>query len=378
MMTLMALFWLALITVLLVRLGWQYWTYPEMSSATIEYRSDHPLISVIIPARNEETNIGVCLEHIQDQTYPTDRYEIIVVDDNSTDKTAAIAEKCVLKHIQLLPAGQIMDGWQGKQNACHVGAQRAHGEMLLFLDADTFAGPKMLECCQRTMDEQKCDLLSFTPHEEVAGFWERALMPWGFVLLSLSFNFLRVNDPNRSEAIANGQCMMFRRYCYDAIGGHAAVRDQVLEDIALAHLVKQQGFRLFFARGENLARTRMYRHLTDLRHGLRRIIRRILQKRSVALSHVLVAMLLAISPLAVPGTLLMLAGKATTLAFAIAVWASLSFFGMAAWICNYFRIPLSWALLAPLGFGLWGIIVLDAAVLGKRRPLSWKNRTIVE
>ena len=228
----------------LTRLGWQSFVLPQLRVVEGGPSGDGLLVSVIIPARDEEANIGRCLSCLQEQNLRPECFEVIVVDDGSTDRTRELAEHVGGDAVRVISAGEVPEGWLGKPHACHVGAAAAKGGILMFIDADTFAEPGMLSTCARTVEEQPCDLLSIAPHEEIKGVWERLVMPWGFALLALSFPFRKINDPNHAAALANGQCMVFRRTCYDAIGGHAAIRGRVQDDVVLARRVKQHGFRL--------------------------------------------------------------------------------------------------------------------------------------
>ena len=231
-----------------------------------------PEISVIVPARNEAVNIEKCLGDLAKQTYPAPRYEVLLVDDSSTDDTyqrgLQVAESNPNFH--LIKAGPLPDGWLGKPHACWVGAEAARGEWLCFLDADTRVSPELLELA--VMQAQACNvnLLSLHPEQRMITFWERLLMPVPFMTLMILMDAGAINDPDSRRAMANGQFILVRRSTYDAVGGHQALRSAILDDVRLAELVKGAGFRIQLLGGGEMIRTRMYRDLHSLWQGLAR------------------------------------------------------------------------------------------------------------
>lgn len=221
-----------------------------------------PVVSVIIPARNEEACLEACLASI---TAQSGSYEVIVVDDASTDRTRVIAEG--FRGVQVVPADPLPAGWSGKSNACWTGAKATQGEWLLFTDADTVHAPGSLERSLKEAAEHHADLLSYSPAQEVHGFWEHALMPLVFAELAATYRPKDVCDPSKAAAAANGQYLMIRREAYDTVGGHAAIAEVLLEDVELARRVKQFGRRLRFRFGGDQVRTRMYRSLDQMCEG---------------------------------------------------------------------------------------------------------------
>ncbi len=219
-------------------------------------------LSVIIPARNEETSLGTCLESLDGQTGID--FEIIVVNDHSTDRTREIAEK--FQKVRVIDADALRDGWTGKNNAVATGARQARGQWLLFTDADTIHTPGSLARAMAEARDSKADVLSYSPEQIAVTFWEMAILPVVFAELARQFPPSKVSDPNSPEAAANGQFILIRRDVYDAIGGHAAVASEILEDVALARRVKAAGYKLHFRYSESV-RTRMYRNFAQLREG---------------------------------------------------------------------------------------------------------------
>jgi glycosyltransferase involved in cell wall biosynthesis len=223
----------------------------------------HPTVSVIVPARNEEACLCDCLQSLVTQSGVV--FEIIVVDDHSTDRTPEIAES--FPAVRVIEAGPLPAGWTGKNNAVTTGARQAQGEWLLFTDADTVHLPGSLA---RSLDEaqkQGAALLSYSPEQIVTGFWEKAVMPVIFAELASKYRPSEVSDPNSPAAAANGQYILITRAAYDAVGGHAVVARSLLEDVELARTVKQSGHKIFFRFGGDAVRTRMYRTFPQLREG---------------------------------------------------------------------------------------------------------------
>src|SRR5580698_3557378 len=225
--------------------------------------SERPTVSVIVPARNEEASLGACLESLAAQTQVS--FEIIVVDDGSTDRTREIAR--AFGGVRVVDPAALRPGWIGKNNALVAGAKEARGEWLLFTDADTVHRGGSLARSLEEAQRQKAALLSYSPEQEVHGFWERAVMPVIFAELASSYRPSDVSDPASSAAAANGQYILISREAYDAVGGHAAIATSLLEDVELARAVKASGRKLFFRYGGDAVRTRMYRSFAQLREG---------------------------------------------------------------------------------------------------------------
>ncbi|PYX35972.1 MAG: glycosyl transferase [Acidobacteria bacterium] len=225
--------------------------------------SGRPTVSVIVPARNEEASLRVCLESLSAQR--DIHFEIIVVDDGSTDRTRAIAES--FPGIRVIEPGPLPPGWTGKNNAVTAGAREAQGRWLLFTDADTVHKTGSLARAVAESEQHHVDLLSYSPEQEVRGFWEKAGMPVIFAELARKYPPSRISDPSSKLAAANGQYLLITRSAYDAVGGHAAVAQSLLEDVALARAARNASFKIRFRYGGDAVRTRMYRGFRQMREG---------------------------------------------------------------------------------------------------------------
>ena len=222
-----------------------------------------PEVSIIVPARNEEASLGDCLESLTAQTGVA--FEILAVDDSSADRTREIAQS--FAKVRVISAGPLPDGWTGKNNAVIAGAKEARAQWLLFTDADTVHLPGSLARALAEAKREGADLLSYSPEQMAVTFAERAVMPVIFAELAMQYPPQKVRDRNSGIVAANGQYILVRRAAYDAVGGHAAVATEILEDVALARLFGNAGKRVCFRYGGDAVRTRMYRNWPQLREG---------------------------------------------------------------------------------------------------------------
>lgn len=241
---------------------------PELKPAAAEL-----LLSVIIPARNEESVLGACLASLVRQSEPGfalgSQWELIVVNDDSTDRTRAIAEG--YEGVVVMDAPPLnLNGagvLSGKSNACWAGAQRARGKRLLFTDADTLHETGDLSRALHEMEKYKATLLSYSPRQIVTGFWQRAVMPLVFSELASVYPMKQVNNPESGLAAANGQFLMVERDAYFLVGGHRALGSTVLEDVALAHNIKSEERTIRFRYAPDALSTRMYRSTAEMMEG---------------------------------------------------------------------------------------------------------------
>jgi chlorobactene glucosyltransferase len=240
-----------------------------------------PLVSVCVPARDEERNIRRCVESVLAQDYPN--LEVIVLDDRSTDATPEILRQLVSiplrsaqgtrpaaaqnDKLKVISGSDLPPGWAGKPHALYQAANAARGEWLCFVDADTFLAPNAISSVYAKAVETEADLFTVMTRQILGSFWEKVVMPLVMTALSVGFPPRKVNDPKRRDAVANGQFIFIRRTVYDAIGGHESVKDQIVEDKALSEQVKWNGYRLVVADGAQMVSTRMYTSLKEMWAG---------------------------------------------------------------------------------------------------------------
>jgi glycosyltransferase involved in cell wall biosynthesis len=226
-------------------------------------------LTVIIPARNEEDCLGACLESLVRQSekiFELGRdWELIVVDDDSSDRTSAIARS--FPGVTVLKAARLEKGWTGKANAVWTAARTARGKWLLFTDADTIHEPGGLHRGLHEAARHKVGMLSYSPRQIVSGLAQRSLMPLVFCELALAYPPSKVSDPTQRVAAANGQFLLVEREAYRRIGGHPAVKDKVLEDVGLAFAAKRRKVGLWFRYAEDAVATRMYRSTSAMIEG---------------------------------------------------------------------------------------------------------------
>ncbi len=222
-----------------------------------------PDVQVIVPARNEQDCIATCLESLVHQQGIG--FQITVVDDDSTDRTRAIAES--FPGVRVINSGQPVAGATGKCNALVSGVRDASAEWLLFTDADTLHYPASLAAAVKEAQDRGVDLLSYSPEQDAVTWSEQALMPVVFAELARAYPPSRVNDPADPAVAANGQYILVRRKVYETLGGHGAVVNKVLEDVELARLFKSAGRKIWFRHGAGLVRTRMYRNFSAMIEG---------------------------------------------------------------------------------------------------------------
>lgn len=238
--------------------------------------ANEPTVSIIVPARNEERNIARCVTSLLEQDY--EQFEVIVVDDGSTDDTGKILDKLAHTHPQghrlwvLRLRDELPAGWAGKPHAIHRGVQEAQGEWLLFTDADTWHAPNALRSAITQAVEEGDDLFTMGAEQELRTFWERVLMPMAYLGISMLYPPRLVNNPKSRVAVANGQYILIRKKVYTITGGYARpdMRATLLDDRDLAHIVKETGFKLHFVDGQDLVHVHMYNGFYDTWRGWRK------------------------------------------------------------------------------------------------------------
>ena len=264
----MILFAILITAILAVILGiaiTDAYSFPRLHPQTpaqlqpIEPAVPAPFVSILIPARNEAETIGPTLQLLIAQKYP--RLEVVVLDDNSEDGTCTVALCSAgnAPNFHLIHGEQLPAGWMGKNWACEQLGRVAQGDLLVFTDADVCWQPGAVAAVVAQMERGGADLLTVWPTQITLTWGERLIVPL-MALAVLGYLPIRlVHDfPHPLAAAANGQCLAFRRTAYQMIGGHAAVRGSVIEDVGLAQQIKAAGLRLRMADGNQLLRCRMY------------------------------------------------------------------------------------------------------------------------
>src|SRR5438876_11512286 len=334
-----------------------------------------PLVTVIVPARNEAHNIARCVTSILSTNYP--QLEVLVVDDSSSDDTADIARKAAAsdRRLRVVRNAPLPDGWFGKQWACATGAKVAHGEILQFTDADTVHAPDLVTRSVNAMRRTAADLFSVAGRQELGGFWEKLIQPQIFTILSMRYGGTEsVNQSGRvSNKIANGQCIFIKRESYDAIGGHGSVRTSVAEDLLLAQRFFAARKRVVLMLGINQQSTRMYASLGEIISGWRKnVFAGGLDSVPFGkMGRTLFPLVLVLPPLLqlLPVLALVLAGFGMAAGTTLLLWAAVSCAAtLLWWVVAYITVdenPL-YALAYPLGALVLLYIFVSAVIRGRR------------
>jgi chlorobactene glucosyltransferase len=339
------------------------------------------------------------VEALLAQTYP--RFEVIVLDDRSTDNTAeilvslarpgrAIRRSAATRpsdahdgKLKVISGSDLPPGWAGKPHALTQAAAAARGEWLCFVDADTFVTPDALAAVHAKAIETQADLFTIMTRQIMLTFWERAVLPLVMLALSVGFSPRKVNDPGRKDAIANGQFIFIKRAVYEAVGGHAAIKGSIVEDKDMAVLVKGQGYRLVVADGRKVASTRMYTSLAEMWEGwTKNIYLGLRDDRGLLLLGVFGAFLAFTAALLLPlwvvtGVALVVAGLglegSVLLVEVVLLWGYLICWRILA--SRDMGIPGWYALTTPVGAGLFAAMMLTSAwnVLSGK-GVTWKGR----
>jgi len=245
------------------RPDWRAWAGKTVPGTVFAQPEPEQLLelTVIVPARNEEDVLGTCLQSLvsqSEQFFELGKdWELIVVNDHSTDRTEEIARS--FAGVTVIEAANLEPGWTGKNNAVWTAAQLARGRWILFTDADTVHEPGDLRRAIHEAERHKAGMLSYSPRQIVSGFAQRSLMPLVFCELALAYPPAKVSDPAQRIAAANGQFLLVEREAYRRIGGHASVADKVMEDVELAYVAKRRKIGLRFRYADDALSTHMYR-----------------------------------------------------------------------------------------------------------------------
>src|SRR3990172_8670592 len=203
-----------------------------------------PLVSVLVPAKDEQLNIADCLSSLLAQDYPN--FEVLVANDRSRDRTAEIARRAATDdyRVRVIDIAQLPPGWTGKTHALYQAVAHARGDWLLFVDADTRHEPENLSVVLQYAEQERADMVSLMPRLRNETFWEKVVSPLAAIVLTTLYPLVKVNkSKRRNTGFANGQYLLVKRSAYETIGGHRAVRSEFVEDIELGRILKRAGFR---------------------------------------------------------------------------------------------------------------------------------------
>jgi len=346
-------------------------TLPEQTGTG----SNVPLVSIILPVRNQARTVSDCVSSLVGLEYPN--REIIVVDGGSTDGTRELVQKFV-PEITIVDEDPLPVGWVGKNWACHLGYKKSRGELLLFTDGDSFHATDSLARSVNYLRSEKADLVTLAPGTILRSFWERLLQPPIFLLIMILVGGKLVNDDNRQNAIGNGQYMLFRREAYDKIGGHYAVRDKIIEDYSLGRLLKRAGMRLRFVTASDALGVRMYASLGEIWRGWRKNFYTVSEKHMLprAVTRIFLMFTFLVLPFAVLGYGILLAAATPLNAYLIAglFMSGLLWLGIVM-LDNSIGVSSLYALMFPLAIVVYIFIGIDSTVRGSLGfGFSWKGR----
>lgn len=339
-----------------------------------------PLVSVVIPARNEAHNIERCIRSVLATSYPA--VEVIVVDDHSADGTGGIARSIAATddRLKVIDNPPLPAGWFGKQWACENGALASRGGILLFTDADTVHSSDLITRSVNAMRRRKADLFTVAGRQEIRTFWEKLVQPQVFNVMAIRYGGTEsVNKSKRvSNKIANGQCFFVTRAAYEEMGRHGLVKSHVADDMMMAQRFFRAGKSVIGMLGVDQLSTRMYTSLRELTDGWGKNV--FVAGRDTVplgwLGRVTYPFTLPFAPFTgFAPTLVLLAGLVWDLPFAVLLWAAVAQACLLIWWAYVYHVidesPL-WALMSPLGALMTTFIFARAVARGSR--VEWKGR----
>jgi len=341
--------------------------------------ADAELVSVLIPARDEEANIGRCLDAVLAQDHP--RLEVIVLDDRSSDATATIvAEVAALDgRVRCIAGAPLPEGWKGKCHALQQASAEASGRWLAMIDADVELAPGSLTAALGAAAALDAEMVSWFARQRVVTLWERVLQPFILDFILTHSDPRRVNDPARPDCIANGQFLMVRADLYREVGGHERVRSSIVEDMAFSRLVKSAGYRYRLLDGVDVMRTRMYTSLAEIWRGwTKNFFAGLHGHRGVVAAALVYLLFTGVMPFALLGV----AVSAAILATPAPLFAAVSAASVAALFAYRLAVigrtdppTLLGVALHPLAAIVLGAIIAESTRRAARgRSVSWKGR----
>ncbi len=344
---------------------------------------DSPLVSILVPARNEQDRVlEECVRSILAQDYG--RFEVIAVNDRSTDSTGAILETLAQgdERLRVIEGEELPPGWLGKPYAMHQALSYASGEWILATDADMIFEPSALRTALDRTLKAKGDALTLIPHFEAHSFWERVMLPtWEWVFLMFTI-FYRVNDPKTDGAAAIGGFFLMRRSVLDRVGSYERLKNEVMEDVRLAEKIKRSRARLLIDRAPTLIRTRMYRTFREMWEcSTKNWFSGLNFSFSLALFCVVSMYLFAVAPplIALAAAIAIVSGTDLSSLFIPAALSWVFQVLIMAVITRRSGVSPVYALTSPLGLGVIYAMLFDSSIrITTGRGVTWKGRRIYE
>jgi chlorobactene glucosyltransferase len=359
-------------------------TLSPMDDSCLE-ANNTPLVSVLVPARNEEHRVlADCIQSILDQDYG--RFEIIAVNDCSRDATGEILETFAKrdKRLRVIEGAEPPAGWLGKPYAMQQAFNHARGSWILATDADMIFEKAVLRTAVARMLAAKGDALTLIPHFEAGSFWERVMIPtWGWVLLMFTLVY-RAANPKTQGAVGIGGFFLMRRSALECVGGYEALKDEVMEDVRLAEMIKRSGARLITEYAPNLVSTRMYRNFREMWEcSTKNWFSGMKFSLSFALWCVIAMYLMSVVPplIALVSAIGIAAGASADLwqLFVPSAFAWLLQVSVLAMASKRSGVTPAYSLTAPLGLGLLYAMLFDSSIrITAGRGVTWKERRIYE
>jgi len=317
-----------------------------------------------------------------DQNYPKEHLTIIAVDDHSTDSTYAVASSIAGRSSQakVVQSPALPPHWVGKSHACWIGSSisRTEDEWLCFIDADVEAEPELVASAMHVALSQQLDLLSLTPRLRLGSVAERLVIPCGLYLMAFCQNLALVQSQGSDMVTATGQFMLVRKRVYESVGGHAAVRDAICEDVQLALLIKRTGGRVILQDGKFLLSARMYTGWSSLWTGISKNLVDMLGGERATLITAAIAFALSWACVLIPALDAASCARGipgSCIALIPALMGSLAAFGFHVAGSLYFQIPFWYGLLFPFGYSVGACIAIESLRRRRRRRIVWKGRT---
>jgi chlorobactene glucosyltransferase len=345
--------------------------------------SDAPLVSILVPARNEENRVlEACIRSILAQDYGN--FEVIAVNDRSTDQTGAILDRLAKsdERLRVIEGEDLPAGWLGKPYAMQQAVNYARGEWILATDADMIYEPSALRTAVERTLENNGDALSLIPRFETGSFWERVMIPtWAWVFLMFAV-FYRIDNPESDRAVGIGGFFLMRRTALDRVGGYEALKDEVMEDARLAERIKRSGAGLLIERAPALIRTRMYKTFREMWEcSTKNWFSGVNFSFPFAMLCVVSMYLVAVAPPLIALGAVIAIASGTELS-ALLVPAALSWLLQAVVMAIVIRrseVSVLYALTVPLGLGLLYAMLFDSSVrITTGTGVTWKGRKVYE